>query len=523
MILINSAAYVNSEFRNEFGSIPPCFLPIGNRKLLTYQVTSLRKQFGNNTKIVVSLPQKYILNIDEKLLISNLGVTPVFVPEGISLGMAVLYVLNTVEIEGGVLRLLHGDTLLNSFPNEKNCIALVQTQDDYEWEFENNLNKNLVWCGYFSFSSPRKFIRALATTQGNFTESVYAYAKQESSLEYKEVIDWYDLGHINTYFQSRSAITTQRAFNSLKIENGVVWKSGSPPRKIEAEANWFTQLPTGLKRFTPQLIQSGKTVEGFPFYETEYLPILPLNEIFVHGKNPTAYWEKIIGLITHYMSESRKYFNTNDRVELEKIALDSKGLYADKTYERLENYAAQKGINLDNPVKYDGIKLPALREIAQECINETLKLPVIPAIVHGDLCFSNIMYDSRSNGIKVIDPRGLNINQELTIYGNQSYDLAKLCHSFIGLYDFIIADAFELEYSESLGVKLIFNIDERLNEVQKIFMSKKIIPDINNHDIIAPTILLFLSMIPLHFDKPRRQDAMLANALRMYVNWKSLT
>ena len=32
MILINSAAYVNAEFRNEFGAIPPVFLPIGNKK-----------------------------------------------------------------------------------------------------------------------------------------------------------------------------------------------------------------------------------------------------------------------------------------------------------------------------------------------------------------------------------------------------------------------------------------------------------------------------------------------------------
>lgn len=30
MILINSSAYVNYEFINEFGAIPPCFLPIGN-------------------------------------------------------------------------------------------------------------------------------------------------------------------------------------------------------------------------------------------------------------------------------------------------------------------------------------------------------------------------------------------------------------------------------------------------------------------------------------------------------------
>ena len=113
--------------------------------------------------------------------------------------------------------------------------------------------------------------------------------------------------------------------------------------------------------------------------------------------------------------------------------------------------------------------MPSIRDITEECVSTTLNLPVVPAVVHGDLCFSNIMYDSRMNVIKVIDPRGLNNKQELTIYGNQTYDLAKLCHSLIGLYDFIIADEFELIKSENVGYKLIFNVDSRIEEIQEIF------------------------------------------------------
>lgn len=519
MILINSAAYVNTEFRNEFGAIPPCFLPIGNRKLLTLQVDSIRKNLGEQPHIVVSLPMNYKLSIDEKELIQNLNIQAVFVPEGISLGMAILYVLNTIGHDNDILRLLHGDTLLNHFPKEDDCIALVNTKEDYEWEVDYKTDRKLVWCGYFSFTSSQRFIKALATTQGDFVKSVHIYANEEPNTVHKEVEDWYDLGHINTYFVSRSSITTQRAFNSLRIGNGVVWKSGTPPIKIVAEANWFANLPVQLKRFIPQLINSGKTDEGNPFYETEYLPILPLNEIFVHGKNPAIFWEKVLGLISFYMSESRLCYPKEDKNLFTKIEQDSISIYADKTYERLEKYALQKGINLDAPTRYDGIDLPSLREIATECINKALTLPIIPSVIHGDLCFSNIMYDSRSNNIKVIDPRGLNIKQELTIYGNQSYDLAKLCHSFVGLYDFIIADSFKLERSESLGIKLHFNIDSRLEDIQSLFMNKALVPEINNNHIIAPTILLFLSMIPLHFDKPYRQEAMLANALRLYSEW----
>lgn len=522
MILINSADYVNPEFRNEFGLIPPIFLPIGNKKLLSYQVENLLSNFPEEKQIVVSLPQNYQLSIDEQNLISELDIEVVYVAENLSLGTAILYVLNTVEYSDSVLRLLHGDTLLGNLPKQNDYIALAKPQDDYSWEFEPNSQGGLVWCGYFSLSSIKLFIRKLAITQGKFVESIHQYAK-EMEMEYIEVDSWYDLGHINTYFRSRSSITTQRAFNSLKIANGIVWKSGSLAKKIEAEANWFMNLPPNLKRFVPQLIQVGKTEEGSPFYETEYMPYLPLNEIFVHGKNPISFWENAFGLIALYMEESRNSFNSIDNNLKLQIDSDSKTLFESKTYERLEIYAKQINLDLNSPTRYNGVNLPSIKEIAQECIHKSLALPTIYSIMHGDLCFSNIMYDSRNHSIKVIDPRGLNVNQELTIFGNQAYDLAKLCHSVIGLYDFIIADSFEIQKSADLGIVLKFNINERLEKIQEIFMQKNFIGDIDTKEIIPPTILLFLSMIPLHFDKPHRQEAMLANALRLYYNYEYLS
>tara|TARA_R110002020_G_scaffold177766_3_gene370511 strand:+ start:2687 stop:4255 length:1569 start_codon:yes stop_codon:yes gene_type:complete len=522
MIIINSAAYVIPEFCNEFGLIPPCFLPIANNKLLIYQVETLRKQFSLEQEIILSLPQDYELSINEANLIKSLAIRPIFVPKGITLGMALLYVLNTVgysECEN--LHLLHGDTLIEELPQEKNIIALAKPQDDYAWEYEESSKNKLIWCGYFSFTSARSFVRALATTQGNFTESVHLYIKEMKGIVFKEVENWYDLGHVNTYFRSRSAITTQRAFNSLKIKDGVVWKTGNPSIKIEAEAAWFLAIPSSLRRFTPQMIQVGKNKDNNSFYGTEYLPYLPLNEIFVHGKNSAIFWENIVNLISTYMKESRCCFK-NETNTLEKIYLDSVSIYKDKTYQRLDYLVKQKSIDLDKLTKYDSITLPSIRDITEECVSTTLNLPVVPAVVHGDLCFSNIMYDSRMNVIKVIDPRGLNNKQELTIYGNQTYDLAKLCHSLIGLYDFIIADEFELIKSENVGYKLIFNVDSRIEEIQEIFLSKSMLPEIANGDVIAPTILLFLSMIPLHFDNPARQEAMLANALRLYSDWKAI-
>ena len=68
--------------------------------------------------------------------------------------------------------------------------------------------------------------------------------------------------------------------------------------------------------------------------------------------------------------------------------------------------------------------MPSLSDITKFCISKS-KNHVLPAI-HGDLCLSNILFNSRINSIKVIDPRGIGYNNNLTIYGDQNYDLAKI-------------------------------------------------------------------------------------------------
>ncbi len=80
MIIINSASYVNSEFRNELGMIPPCFLPVGNKSLLFYQITALKKYF-NDHRVVLSLPSSYVLNERELFLIESMKIEVVFVQD----------------------------------------------------------------------------------------------------------------------------------------------------------------------------------------------------------------------------------------------------------------------------------------------------------------------------------------------------------------------------------------------------------------------------------------------------------
>ncbi len=113
--------------------------------------------------------------------------------------------------------------------------------------------------------------------------------------------------------------------------------------------------------------------------------------------------------------------------------------------------------------------------------------------------------------VRLIDPRG--DFGGYGIYGDGSYDLAKLSHSVDGRYDFIVEDLFELsEQNNSISYK-IFSSDKH-EEIKKLFykkLSRK--ADIRRIKLIQA--LLFLSMIPLHKDYPNRQKVMLATGLEL--------
>lgn len=515
MLIINSGGYVTAEFQVEFGKIPPCMLPIGNRKLIEHQVSRLREAFPDK-KITLTLPDTFRPAINERALLNSLNIDCVSVPETFGLVDSLLYVLNSTTSLGETVALLHGDTLITEFPRETDVVGVAETNDDYPYETESVADGNeVVWCGYFAFSNVRSFVRSLALSKGDFVRAVRTYAETHN-LPLRTISDWHDLGHVNTYFKSRASITTQRSFNSLDIRSGVLTKRGQPAIKIEAEAKWFANLPVSMRRFVPQLIDSGIDADGATYYALEYLPMTPLNEIFVHGHNPVFFWARIVRLLEEFFRTARQ--SRHPDIDSQKIAEDARKLYREKTLSRLREFSAGSGIPLDVPMRYGQRKLPSISEIADQCIDLACALNPVVAIGHGDLCFSNVLFDSRGDSLKVIDPRGLSQTQELTIYGDQKYDLAKLCHSFVGLYDFIIAGRYRL-VTEDGGSKIEFDLDDRLIAIQGLFVNAQLIPDVSFAEVMPHTVLLFLSMLPLHADQPKRQQALFVNALRLYSQY----
>ena len=122
--------------------------------------------------------------------------------------------------------------------------------------------------------------------------------------------------------------------------------------------------------------------------------------------------------------------------------------------------------------------------------------------MHGDYCFSNILFDMNSFICRLIDPRGRIHDQ--TIYGDPRYDIAKLRHSVVGGYDFIVHGLFNLNEKENC-----FEIKKTQpyfqTQLTQIFDEYTIKYGYNLDEIKLIEALLFTSMIPLHKDNIQRQ------------------
>ena len=86
-------------------------------------------------------------------------------------------------------------------------------------------------------------------------------------------------------------------------------------------------------------------------------------------------------------------------------------LYVNKTIERVKIFSNQINFNMSKSVYINNIKYPPLSEFVKKINNiiqsklNNQKLNNL-TLMHGDLCFSNILTDSRSNTISLLTFEG---------------------------------------------------------------------------------------------------------------------
>jgi len=518
-VIITSAAYVSHEIAAEIGNLPPAFLPLHSRRLFEHQVALFPRR---DHDVYLTVPEGFPLERVDAEKLRELEVTVVSVPTGLSLAESLLYVLTTTGLFLGSVRVLHGDTLMRSLPLDRDdMFSSGRAASYYPWAeyqtdaagvatFKEGLwrpKESLVVAGYFAFSDAALLIRALATARGSFIRALNLYSASRG-LRPEVTGDWYDFGHLQTYFASRARYPTARSFNQLRAGEHVITKRSVNADKLAGEAEWFGRLPGPLRRFTPQLLSSGRTDDG-GHYELELLRLIPLGDLLVFGQLPQLVWSSIFDACDDWLTECRKYPAPAGHAE------QARQLYLPKTLARLEDFARDTDFPIDRELVLGDRKLPGLRRIAE------LAAQAIPAIteaelcvIHGDFCFSNILYDHRAGAVKLIDPRG-----GVDLHGDPRYDVAKLHHSVIGLYDFLLAGRYWLDSPDPRHFSLAFPVEATHRDVQGLFAERMFSTAIRGSDpaIQAASVLLFLAMLPLHDEDPARQRAFVANALRLFV------
>jgi len=516
-LLIASGAYVEPELQAEFGRLPPAFLPLGNRRLFVHQHAALG---GLARNVLLSVPEDFTPDPTDAALLDSLGIRLVPVPNDLSLGHSLVYCINVTRSVGAPLTILHGDTLLlgGDWAADDIVAAEADAPAEYAYAFVRNaaggirlLDQaaepepgDLALSGLFSLADAGLFVQTVTRAGGRFLKGLADYAEARP-LRAVAAGEWLDFGHSGTYHRSRRRMTTEREFNRLTPTRRAILKSSDKAAKIEGEAAWFEGLPAPLRLFTPAYLGRGEAGQG---YRLQYLHLPTLSDLFVFGRLGRAAWGRILDGCDEFLSACRV---------IPGPAGDSAQLFLPKTLARLEEFAATAGLDLDAPCRLNGAWLPSLNRIVRMAAAAIPDAPVA-SLVHGDFCFSNILYDTRADMVKVIDPRGIDGAGRPTPFGDLRYDLGKLCHSILGRYDHIIAGYYRCEARAPLEFELDLPDGPPLRAVEEAFATRSfagIAPD----QAAAPAIatLLFLSMLPLHGEDPARQMALLANGLRLFL------
>ncbi len=502
MIIINSSNYLNQNLQIEFGQLPLSFIPINGKRLYELQIYYLVKNYKNN-KIIITIPENFNPSEEDTKRLDAKSVVIIKADNLITL----YGILKNFKDKNSEVIFLQGDRLIIDGPKKANQIAIAEIDHDYNYNFEyleRGDDKNKIYAGLFAFKNRRLFFKSLIKENGDFYKTLLRY-KLIEKMHNVNCSKWFDLGNMKNYFYTKSIFTTERSFNQLKIKNAVVNKSGKDKIKINNEANWYEKLPNNLKIYTPHYYFKDQEK---PSYSIEYLHNQSLSDMFVFGRHSLGLWKLVLDKLNAYLMEASCYENKSKPTSIANLSLD-------KTKLRLSQIRTELNIDLDKPFYINGEMISSLNDMFDDCSTKIVKQIPQYGFLHGDLCLSNILFDSRSNNIKIIDPRAEDSFKKFSNFGDINYDIAKLGHSFIGFYDFIIAGHYNLKVSKHKITFEISNNFER-DEIYKFISTFKFFNGKSFVDFLPTIITLFLSMVPLHNDSRKKQYALLANSMRLY-------
>ncbi|UWD34199.1 phosphotransferase [Mesomycoplasma molare] len=304
-----------------------------------------------------------------------------------------------------------------------------------------------------------------------------------------------------------------RYFNSIEQIDNLVKKTSSEKNKILDEYYWFTKLPSNLSKYTPKVYSYNETQES-SYILMDYVP---WSNIYTFLENNSSL-KNYINILDTLFNVLLDFKNTEFKKNNEKF---SEFIYLTKTHDRIKNIKEEELIDLEKEIIFNSKKIKPFFQIKQKVLNlieEKLLNSEITSVVHGDFFFGNILFDEKENKIKLVDPRG-RFSYYRDIIGDIRYDLAKLSHSVIGKYDWIVNNNFEfIEDKNNFSLKENTFLDEKQNKEIMNHFKKNMIEkfNISFDNIRLIEGLLFLTMIPLHKESLIHQKIFYLKSLEIF-------
>ncbi len=335
-----------------------------------------------------------------------------------------------------------------------------------------------------------------------------------SSIKLKCVplTNWYDAKDLESYVKAMRQNINGRCFNSFNMDDFGVITKRSTEKKLLTEMHWLEQIAkTPLAHFCPHYLGRAEG-EGYG-YKMEYLEYLSLAEYFTYYDISNESWRYIF---ENLLTCAKKIWDYEKPKDFD-IIKRSAQIYETKTDQRTANWERQDLLSLKS-VCVNGNLLFGYNECRTLLADRIKQLSESSAdycgVLHGDMCFGNILYAPKSCTFKFIDPRG-DFGGE-TIYGDVRYDAAKMRHNYHGLFDYITNDLFDIVQSGIATFKYSF-YSSHLPDY-RTFDNLLVKHGFDIDDIELIEGLLFISMIPLHSDNKQRQMMFFLTALECLNN-----
>lgn len=531
-LLIPAAKIVPEELQN-LGKLPAIIYPVNQKIVFDYLIEQYDKVcdrikvicYENADKVHrrLSAYNNEKIEVYDLYELGDLGHTIYDGLYGCS-GEVIINFADTIVLDN--IQDVQGDCFFCSHDEVSDKWTFFDETDGVITEIYDKTQKKVVgekplFVGVFKLTDPELFRKCLqiAFAEKDLVMSTFYYAlmlySQKHPMRAVQTSNWFDIGHIDRYYDTQLEVKS-REFNHITIDRdrGILKKTSDDKEKFMGEILWYLKLPADIEYVRPRIFSYSIDYNA-PYISMEYYSYHTLHELFLYGDLTCRQWRDIFNRIRFVCDDFRRY-----KVQDSSIRTSLEDMYLQKTISRLDRLRndSQFAKFFNNNIYVNGIKYTSL-----DCICQKLNT-VIPQmlfdvdsfnIIHGDLCFANIMVDSNLSFVKVIDPRGK--FGSFDIYGDKRYELAKLFHSIDGKYDFLIKDLFDIDFDIE-NCKIEYKVKDRIRDydLYQLFLTvfkTEIGEELKKIELIES--LLFLSMIPLHGESIRHQMAMLGTGIEI--------